>query len=153
MVGAVPLWAAVRWYSVVVSISGCDPLDPGSNPGTASVVVVLLLVSCFFQLQYLLFHNVQPCRQCVQNEDRSALQQHKLVPSDNSASVEHPLCLVSFILAVLVGKSVVVHLHAMSICRRSSSFERIRTQNSVNCLGSCACMYVTTWVCTSGSIV
>ena len=23
------------WYSVVVSISGCDPLDPGSNPGTA----------------------------------------------------------------------------------------------------------------------
>ena len=24
-----------RWYSVVVSISGCDPLDPGSNPGTA----------------------------------------------------------------------------------------------------------------------
>ena len=35
MVGAVPLWAAVRWYSVVVSISGCDPLDPGSNPGTA----------------------------------------------------------------------------------------------------------------------
>jgi hypothetical protein len=25
-----------RWYSVVVSISGCDPLDPGSNPGTAN---------------------------------------------------------------------------------------------------------------------
>ena len=24
-----------RWYSVVVSISGCGPLDPGSNPGTA----------------------------------------------------------------------------------------------------------------------
>jgi hypothetical protein len=23
------------WYSVVVSISGCGPLDPGSNPGTA----------------------------------------------------------------------------------------------------------------------
>ena len=22
------------WYGVVVSISGCDPLDPGSNPGT-----------------------------------------------------------------------------------------------------------------------
>ena len=25
----------IWWYSVVVSISGCDPLDPGSNPGTA----------------------------------------------------------------------------------------------------------------------
>lgn len=25
------------WYSVVVSISGCDPLDPGSNPGTAMI--------------------------------------------------------------------------------------------------------------------
>ena len=25
------------WYSVVVSISGCDPLDPGSNPGTATL--------------------------------------------------------------------------------------------------------------------
>ena len=24
-----------RFYSVVVSISGCDPLDPGSNPGRA----------------------------------------------------------------------------------------------------------------------
>ena len=23
------------WYSVVVSINGCDPFDPGSNPGTA----------------------------------------------------------------------------------------------------------------------
>ena len=38
---------AVRWYSVVVSISGCDPLDPGSNPGTA----ILFLV--FFFLSYL----------------------------------------------------------------------------------------------------
>ena len=27
----IQLW----WYSVVVGISGCDPLDPGSNPGTA----------------------------------------------------------------------------------------------------------------------
>jgi hypothetical protein len=25
-----------RFYSVVVSISGCDPLDPGSNPGRAN---------------------------------------------------------------------------------------------------------------------
>ena len=31
---------AVRWYSVVVSISGCDPLDPGSNPGTAILFLV-----------------------------------------------------------------------------------------------------------------
>ena len=30
------------WYSVVVSISGCDPLDPGSNPGTA----IFLLFFC-----------------------------------------------------------------------------------------------------------
>jgi hypothetical protein len=30
--------ASQRWYSVVVSISGCDPLDPGSNPGTAIFV-------------------------------------------------------------------------------------------------------------------
>ena len=28
------LKVVIRWYSVVVSISGCDPLDPGSNPGT-----------------------------------------------------------------------------------------------------------------------
>ena len=25
----------LRSYGVVVSISGCDPLDPGSTPGTA----------------------------------------------------------------------------------------------------------------------
>ena len=31
----IQLW----WYSVVVSISGCDPLDPGSNPGTAILFV------------------------------------------------------------------------------------------------------------------
>ncbi len=30
---------SVRSYSVVVSISGCDPLDPGSNPGTANVLL------------------------------------------------------------------------------------------------------------------
>jgi hypothetical protein len=34
------------WYSVVVSISGCDPLDPGSNPGTASKPF-LFSVWCF----------------------------------------------------------------------------------------------------------
>jgi hypothetical protein len=28
-------YVVIWWYSVVVSISGCDPLDPGSNPGTA----------------------------------------------------------------------------------------------------------------------
>ena len=28
----------VRWYSVVVSIDGCDPSDPGSIPGTAIFV-------------------------------------------------------------------------------------------------------------------
>jgi hypothetical protein len=32
----------MRWYSVVVSISGCDPLDPGSNPGTAMIFFLYL---------------------------------------------------------------------------------------------------------------
>ena len=35
------------WYSVVVSISGCGPLDPGSNPGTAifqSIVLNIMVV-------------------------------------------------------------------------------------------------------------
>ena len=31
----IPFTSHPWWYSVVVSISGCDPLDPGSNPGTA----------------------------------------------------------------------------------------------------------------------
>ena len=39
------------WYSVVVSISGCDPLDPGSNPGTAIPTVfccfLFSVVFCF----------------------------------------------------------------------------------------------------------
>ena len=30
-----------RSYGVVVSISGCDPLDPGSTPGTAIIFVEL----------------------------------------------------------------------------------------------------------------
>ena len=36
------------WYSVVVSISGCDPLVPGSNPGSAKFFWLLIgsLVSC-----------------------------------------------------------------------------------------------------------
>ena len=34
------------WYSVVVSISGCDPLDPGSNPGTA--IPLLFFFALFF---------------------------------------------------------------------------------------------------------
>ena len=31
----------VRSYGVVVSISGCDPLDPGSTPGTAKFLNLL----------------------------------------------------------------------------------------------------------------
>ena len=37
----VQLW----WYSVVVSISGCDSLDPGSNPGTAILFVQKLPIN------------------------------------------------------------------------------------------------------------
>ena len=37
-VGRESFLARVGWYSVVVSISGCDPLDPGSNPGTAMLL-------------------------------------------------------------------------------------------------------------------
>ena len=38
------------WYSVVVSISGCDPLDPGSNPGTAITFFCRLCdVEAFFE--------------------------------------------------------------------------------------------------------
>jgi hypothetical protein len=40
----------------VVSISGCDPLDPGSNPGTAITFFLLVLggfVRCFGWLQIL----------------------------------------------------------------------------------------------------
>ena len=29
--------SSARSYGVVVSISGCDPLDPGSTPGSASI--------------------------------------------------------------------------------------------------------------------
>ena len=35
----------IWWYSVVVSISGCDPLDPGSNPGTAITFCLLFRLS------------------------------------------------------------------------------------------------------------
>jgi hypothetical protein len=43
-------WRRVRWwYSVVVSISGCDPLDPGSNPGTAILFILFSFVFiCLF---------------------------------------------------------------------------------------------------------
>ena len=34
----------MRWYSVVVSISGCGPLDPGSNPGIAKFWFYLILL-------------------------------------------------------------------------------------------------------------
>ena len=40
-----PYWRVRWWYSVVVSISGCDPLDPGSNPGTA--ILFVLFSFCF----------------------------------------------------------------------------------------------------------
>ena len=30
------------WHGVVVSISGCDPLDPGSNPGAVILFVFLV---------------------------------------------------------------------------------------------------------------
>jgi hypothetical protein len=36
------------WYSVVVSISGCDPLDPGSNPGTAILLDCLMFLVCVY---------------------------------------------------------------------------------------------------------
>ena len=38
----------IWWYSVVVSISGCDPLDPGSNPGTAITFLLFWLEPFFF---------------------------------------------------------------------------------------------------------
>ena len=34
-------------YGVVVSISGCDPLDPGSTPGTAKFLI-LIFKFCLF---------------------------------------------------------------------------------------------------------
>ena len=47
-----PCWRVRWWYSVVVSISGCDPLDPGSNPGTAILFVLFSFVFVFvFLLQ------------------------------------------------------------------------------------------------------
>ena len=39
-----PVGSQQRWYSVVVSINGCDPFVPGSNPGTAIFFVLFLLV-------------------------------------------------------------------------------------------------------------
>jgi hypothetical protein len=42
-----PYWRVRWWYSVVVSISGCDPLDPGSNPGTAILFVLFSFVFVF----------------------------------------------------------------------------------------------------------
>ena len=36
----------MRWYSVVVSISGCGPLDPGSNPGTAIFISICCFILC-----------------------------------------------------------------------------------------------------------
>ena len=35
-----------RSYGVVVSISGCDPLDPGSTPGTATLFPFFLCSPC-----------------------------------------------------------------------------------------------------------
>ena len=35
LISTLPNVTLLWWYSVVVSISGCDPLDPGWNPGTA----------------------------------------------------------------------------------------------------------------------
>jgi hypothetical protein len=43
------------WYSVVVSISGCDPLDPGSNPGTAILLVLCSFVFVFVRLPQNVF--------------------------------------------------------------------------------------------------
>ena len=43
-------------YGVVVSISGCDPLDPGSTPGTAKVFADALL----FSVHFLWFNAVSP---------------------------------------------------------------------------------------------
>jgi hypothetical protein len=45
-----PYWRVRWWYSVVVSISGCDPLDPGSNPGTAILFVLFSFVFVFVLL-------------------------------------------------------------------------------------------------------
>ena len=41
MVSTLLLHPLMWWYSVVVSISGCDPLDPASNPGTARTSFLL----------------------------------------------------------------------------------------------------------------
>ena len=41
----------MNWsYGVVVSISGCDPLDPGSTPGTANFYIQLFVI---FSLAFL----------------------------------------------------------------------------------------------------
>ncbi len=37
-----PLLSTEWSYGVVVSISGCDPLDPGSTPGTAKFLILIL---------------------------------------------------------------------------------------------------------------
>jgi hypothetical protein len=47
-VSAEPFSLQPWWYSVVVSISGCDPLDPGSNPGTAITFFCRLGVEYFW---------------------------------------------------------------------------------------------------------
>jgi hypothetical protein len=37
--GCFPVFSTLGSHGVVVSISGCDPLDPGSNPGAANFFV------------------------------------------------------------------------------------------------------------------
>jgi len=40
------------WYSVVVSINGCDPFDPGSNPGTAIIIFFVIFGFLFCLLTF-----------------------------------------------------------------------------------------------------
>ena len=40
-------------YGVVVSISGCDPLDPGSTPGTAKFFIFMIFK--IFDFLFLFF--------------------------------------------------------------------------------------------------
>jgi hypothetical protein len=49
-----------RWYSVVVSISGCDPLDPGSNPGTAKLFLCVCVCVCVLDKKREVLPGLEP---------------------------------------------------------------------------------------------
>ena len=54
----------MRSYGVVVSISGCDPLDPGSTPGTA-IFFRTFEVAFLAQKKKVEEQGIDPCASCM----------------------------------------------------------------------------------------